>query len=204
MRRSPGTAALAVLSLALAFAPSVTIFSVMDRLFLTPLPVIDRLPRTMVVVGGGVIGCEYAAMFAAMRVGVTLVEGRPRLLQFLDEEIAERLRGAMHALGVTFLLGRTTKSIRRVEGRGIVTTLDDGAEIDAEKILASSGRSGATAGLGLEALGIEVDKRGTVKVDGDFRTTAPNIYAAGGGIGFPAPPPPSVGEGGVPVGPASR
>jgi|CZKU01.1.fsa_nt_gi NAD(P) transhydrogenase len=147
---------------------------------------IDRLPRTMVVVGGGVIGCEYAAMFAAMRVGVTLVEGRPRLLQFLDEEIAERLRGAMHALGVTFLLGRTTKSIRRVEGRGIVTTLDDGAEIDAEKILASSGRSGATAGLGLEALGIEVDKRGTVKVDGDFRTTAPNIYAAGDVIGFPA------------------
>src|ERR1019366_773858 len=67
---------------------------------------IDRLPKTMVVVGGGVIGCEYAAMFAAMRVGVTLVEGRPRLLQFLDEEIAERLRGAMHALGVTFLLGR--------------------------------------------------------------------------------------------------
>jgi NAD(P) transhydrogenase len=147
---------------------------------------IDRLPRTMVVVGGGVIGCEYAAMFAAMHVGVTLVEGRPRLLQFLDEEIAERLRGAMHALGVTFLLGRTTKSIRRVEGRGIVTTLDDGSEIDAEKVLASSGRSGATAGLGLEAVGVEVDKRGTVKVDNDLRTAVPSIYAAGDVIGFPA------------------
>jgi NAD(P) transhydrogenase len=147
---------------------------------------IDRLPQTMVVVGGGVIGCEYAAMFAAMRVGVTLVEGRPRLLQFLDEEIAERLRGAMHALGVTFLLGRTTKSIRRVEGRGIVTTLDDGSEVDAEKVLASSGRSGATAGLGLEGVGVEVDKRGTVKVDGDFRTAVPSIYAAGDVIGFPA------------------
>src|SRR5580700_9288375 len=131
---------------------------------------IDRLPRTLLIVGGGVIGCEYAAMFAAMGVAVTLVEGRPRLLQFLDEEIAERLRGAMQALGVTFHLGRTTKSVRRVEARGIVTTLDSGLEIDAEKVLASSGRSGASEGLGLEALGVEIDKRGTIKVDADFRT----------------------------------
>jgi NAD(P) transhydrogenase len=147
---------------------------------------IDRLPRTLVVVGGGVIGCEYAAMFAAMGVAVTLVEGRPRLLSFLDEEIAERLRGAMQALGVTFHLGRTTKSVRRTPGRGIVTMLDSGLEIDAEKVLASSGRSGRTEGLGLEAIGIEVDPRGAVKVDADFRTRAPNVYAAGDVIGFPA------------------
>ena len=147
---------------------------------------IDRLPRSLVVVGGGVIGCEYAAMFAAMRVAVTLIEGRPRLLPFLDEEIAERLRGAMQALGVTFQLGRTTKSVCRVPGRGIVTTLDDGREIDAEKVLASSGRGGWTAGMGLEAIGVEVDKRGTIKVDGDFRTAAPSVYAAGDVIGFPA------------------
>jgi NAD(P) transhydrogenase len=147
---------------------------------------IDRLPRSLVVVGGGVIGCEYAAMFAAMRVAVTLVEGRPRILSFLDEEIAERLRGAMQALGVTFHLGRTTKSIRRVSGRGIVTTLDDGREIDAEKVLASSGRGGWTAGMGLEAIGVGVDKRGTIKVDDDFRTAVPNVYAAGDVIGFPA------------------
>ena len=147
---------------------------------------IDRLPRSLVVVGGGVIGCEYAAMFAAMRVAVTLIEGRPRLLPFLDEEIAERLRGAMQALGVTFQLGRTTKSVCRVPGRGIVTKLDDGREIDAEKVLASSGRGGWTAGMGLEAIGVEVDKRGTIKVDGDFRTAAPSVYAAGDVIGFPA------------------
>jgi NAD(P) transhydrogenase len=147
---------------------------------------IDRLPKTMLVVGGGVIGCEYASMFAAMRVEVTLVEGRPRLLSFLDTEIAERLRGAMQALGVTFHLGRTTRSIARMPGRGIVTVLDDGQEIEAEKVLASSGRSGWTEGLGLEALGVEVDKRGTIKVDGDYRTAAPNIYAAGDVIGFPA------------------
>ena len=84
---------------------------------------IDRLPKSMLVVGGGVIGCEYASMFAAMRVNVTLVEGRPRLLPFLDSEIADRLRGAMQAMGVTFHLGQTTKRVQRVDGKGIVTTL---------------------------------------------------------------------------------
>ena len=147
---------------------------------------VDRLPKTMLVVGGGVIGCEYASMFAAMRVGVTLVEGRSRLLSFLDMEIAERLRGAMQALGVIFHLGELTTDIRRVPGRGIVTKLASGLEIAAEKVLASSGRSGSTEGLGLEALGVAVDKRGTIQVDGDYRTTVPNVYAAGDVIGFPA------------------
>jgi NAD(P) transhydrogenase len=147
---------------------------------------IDRLPKSMLIVGGGVIGCEYAAMFAAMRVKVTLVEGRPRLLSFLDTEIAERLRGAMQGLGVTFHLGTTTTSVRRVAGRGIVTTLSNGVEIDAEKVLASSGRSGWTEGMDLERIGVEVDKRGYVKVDADYRTRVPSIYAAGDVIGFPA------------------
>jgi NAD(P) transhydrogenase len=150
---------------------------------------IDRLPKSMVVVGGGVIGCEYASMFAALRVSVTLIEARPRLLSFLDSEIADRLRGAMQSLGVTFHLGRTTSRIRREPGRGIVTTLGDGpeaVEIDAEKVLASSGRSGWTGGLGLEVLGVAVDKRGTVQVDGDYRTAVESIYAAGDVIGFPA------------------
>jgi NAD(P) transhydrogenase len=140
----------------------------------------------MLIVGGGVIGCEYAAMFAAMRVTVTLVEARPRLLPFLDAEIAERLRGAMQALGVTFHLGQATARIRREPGRGIVTTLANGVEIEAEKVLASSGRSGWTEGLGLESLGVAVDKRGTIPVDGDYRTVVPSIYAAGDVIGFPA------------------
>ena len=147
---------------------------------------IDRLPKSMLVVGGGVIGCEYASMFAAMRVAVTLVEGRPRLLSFLDTEIAERLRGAMQSLGVTFHLGQTTKGVRRVEGRGIVTTLANGLEIAAEKVLASSGRSGWTEGMGLQEIGVQVDKRGYVAVDADYRTAVPNIYAAGDVIGFPA------------------
>ena len=146
---------------------------------------IADLPKTLVVVGGGVIGCEYASMFAAMQVKVILVEGRPRLLSFLDAEIAERLRGSMQALGVTFHLGRTTKAIRRVD-KQIVTTLDDGLELSADKVLASSGRSGWTDGLGLEGIGVQVDKRGAVKVDGDYRTAVQHVYAAGDVIGFPA------------------
>jgi NAD(P) transhydrogenase len=147
---------------------------------------IDRLPASMLVVGGGVIGVEYASMFAALHVKVTLVEGRPRLLPFLDGEMGERLRTAMQALGVDFHLGQTTKAIRRVEGRGIVTTLASGQEIAAEKVLASSGRSGRTEGLGLEEIGVVVDKRGYVAVDGDYRTAVPSVYAAGDVIGFPA------------------
>jgi NAD(P) transhydrogenase len=147
---------------------------------------IDRLPKSMLVVGGGVIGCEYASMFAAMRVQVTLVEGRPRLLPFLDAEIADRLRGAMQAMGVTFHLGQTTKSVRRVDGKGIVTTLASGLEIATDKVLASSGRSGWTEGLGLAEIGVQVDKRGYVSVDCDYRTAVPSIYAAGDVIGFPA------------------
>jgi NAD(P) transhydrogenase len=147
---------------------------------------IDRLPKSMLIVGGGVIGCEYASMFAAMRVEVSLVEGRPRLMSFLDTEIAERLRGAMQSLGVTFHLGQTTKGIRRVEGRGIVTTLASGQEITTEKVLASSGRSGWTEGMGLSDVGVGVDKRGYITVDEAYRTAVPNIYAAGDVIGFPA------------------
>ena len=147
---------------------------------------IDRLPGRMLIVGGGVIGVEYASMFAAMHVKVTLVEGRPRLLPFLDTEIAERLRGAMQTLGVDFHLGQTTQSIRRVEGSGIVTTLANGLEIAADKVLASSGRSGWTEGMGLDAIGVALDKRGYVTVDGDYQTTLPSVYAAGDVIGFPA------------------
>jgi NAD(P) transhydrogenase len=147
---------------------------------------IDRLPKSMLIVGGGVIGCEYASMFAAMRVEVSLVEGRPRLMSFLDTEIAERLRGAMQSLGVTFHLGQTTRGIRRVPGRGIVTTLASGQEIATEKVLASSGRSGWTEGMGLSDVGVVVDKRGYIAVDETYRTAVPNIYAAGDVIGFPA------------------
>jgi NAD(P) transhydrogenase len=147
---------------------------------------INRLPKTMTVLGAGVIGCEYASMFAAMHVKVTLVEGRPRLLPFLDLEMGERLRTALQSLGVDVRLDEQVKKVERVAGRGIVCTLGSGVEIESEKLLAASGRSGQTEGLGLEAIGVAVDKRGYVQVDGDYRTALPSVYAAGDVIGFPA------------------
>jgi NAD(P) transhydrogenase len=146
---------------------------------------IDRLPKTMVIIGGGVIGCEYASMFAALRVEVTLIESRPRLLSFLDFEMGERLRSALLSLGVDIRLGEQITDVRRVEGRGIVCTLASGPELEAEKVLGASGRSGRTDELALDALGVKTDKRGYVQVDADYKTGCPNVYAAGDVIGFP-------------------
>jgi NAD(P) transhydrogenase len=147
---------------------------------------IDRLPKTMTIVGAGVIGCEYATMFAAMRVNVTVIDGRGRLLPFLDLEMGERLRGAMTGLGVEFRMNATTKSVTRDRDRGIVCILDDGSEVVAEKLLFAAGRNGRTQELDLPAVGVLADKRGCVQVDDDYRTAAHNIYAAGDVIGFPA------------------
>jgi NAD(P) transhydrogenase len=147
---------------------------------------LDRLPKSMVIIGGGVIGCEYASMFAAMHVDVTLIEGRPRLLPFLDLEMGERLRSALSTLGVVVRLGEQYKSVSRVEGRGIVCALQSGVELECEKLLCASGRSGKTRDLNLEAIGVVLDKRGYVTVNEDYRTAAPNVYAAGDVIGFPA------------------
>ena len=146
---------------------------------------IDRLPKTMVIIGGGVIGCEYAAMFAAMHVKVTLIEGRPRLLPFLDFEMGERLRAALLGLGIDLRLGEQTIDVKRVALRGMVCALASGSEIVAEKVLGANGRSGRTEELGLDGIGVVTDKRGYVQVDDDYRTALPNVYAAGDVIGFP-------------------
>jgi NAD(P) transhydrogenase len=147
---------------------------------------IDRLPATMTILGAGVIGCEYASMFAAMRVKVTLVDGRPRLLPFLDLEMGDRLRGAMAGMEVDIRLNASSKKVERVKGRGIVTTLEDGQEIASEKLLFAAGRNGRTEDLELARVGVIADKRGYIKVDDDYRTTSKSIYAAGDVIGFPA------------------
>lgn len=147
---------------------------------------LDRLPKTMIVIGAGVIGCEYASMFAALGVKVTLLEGRSRLLPFLDHEMGERLRGALCGLGVTIRLDENYTSAERVPGQGIRVNLASGKSVVAEKLLVASGRSGRSEELELAKVGVEVDKRGYVKVDADYRTSAPNVYAAGDVIGFPA------------------
>ena len=147
---------------------------------------LDRLPETLTILGAGVIGCEYACMFAAMGVKVHIVESRGRLLPFLDLEIADRLREAMVDLGIDLRLGVSYTSVARDKERGIVTRLASGDEIASEKLLFAAGRSGATQGLGLEKLGVKVGSRGQVEVDADYKTAVRNIYAAGDVIGFPA------------------
>ena len=146
---------------------------------------IDRLPVTLCVIGGGVIGCEYACMFAALGVEVHLIDPRPALLPFLDAEMGERLGAAMSALGVRLHLERQLDDVARIDG-ALVTTLTSGAEIEADTVLVASGRSGNTGNLGLGDVGVEVDRRGYVVVDDDFRTAVPSIYAAGDVVGFPA------------------
>jgi NAD(P) transhydrogenase len=146
---------------------------------------IERLPSTLAVIGGGVIGCEYACMFAALGVEVHLIDPRAGLLPFLDPEMGERLAAAMTALGVRLHLERQLDHVSRTDG-GLVVELTSGAEIEADSVLVAAGRSGNTDGLRLEDVGVEVDRRGYVVVDGDYRTAVPSIYAAGDVVGFPA------------------
>ncbi|MEZ4311849.1 MAG: Si-specific NAD(P)(+) transhydrogenase [Polyangiaceae bacterium] len=146
---------------------------------------LDRMPESLTVMGGGVIGCEYASMFAAMGVSVTLIEPRDELLSFLDMEVSEALRVALVRLGVDVRLRTSGTEVKR-EGDRIVTVLSTGDRVASCKFLFAAGRSGATAQLGLEALGVKLGKRGYIEVDRSFRTNVPTISAAGDVIGFPA------------------
>ncbi len=146
---------------------------------------IDRLPTSLLVMGGGVIGCEYASMFAALGARVTLVEPRKELLGFLDADMSEALRSALVSMGVDVRLEDSAVEVRR-EGERIATRLGSGQVVASERLLFAAGRQGATAGLGLEALGVAVDARRFVVVDDEFRTAVPSIRAAGDVVGFPA------------------
>jgi NAD(P) transhydrogenase len=147
---------------------------------------LDRLPRSVTILGAGVIGCEYASIFAALDIPVQLVDPRPSVLPFLDEEIASRLLDAMGGLGVTSRLGQGWTRIARDPARGIVTTLADGSELIADQLLFTAGRSGNTSGLGLEHAGVRVGSRRYIEVDATFRTSVAHVYAAGDCVGFPA------------------
>jgi NAD(P) transhydrogenase len=147
---------------------------------------IDRVPASLTVLGGGIIGCEYASMFAALGVRVHLIEGRSGLLPFLDPEMGEHLRQAMTALGVDFRFGTRATKVRREAGSGLVCTLTTGDRVASEKVLVASGRVGDTETLDPASVGVATDERGHVLVDDDYRTTVAGIYAAGDVIGFPA------------------
>jgi len=147
---------------------------------------LERLPETLVVLGAGVIGCEYACMFAALGVKVRVVEARNALLPFLDTEMGERLRTAMENLGIGFTLGVKWKCVDRDPERGLFCELVDGQKLWCENLLFAAGRLGVTQDLGLEHLGVTADPRGYLKVDEHYRTEVPHVYAAGDVIGFPA------------------
>ena len=145
----------------------------------------DKVPRTMVVVGAGVIGIEYASMFAALGTRVTVVESRDRMLEFCDSEVVDALRFHLRDLSVTFRFGET---VERVETgpNGTLTTLRSGKRIVADTVMYSAGRQGSTDALDLAAAGLDADERGRIKVDAKFRTSVEHIYAVGDVIGFPA------------------
>jgi len=146
---------------------------------------IDRIPSSLTVLGGGVMGCEYASMFAVLGTDVHLVDPRERLLPFLDHEIVERLTDGMRALGVAFDLGERADTVARSDGR-LRVHLASGASIESAQVLVTSGRVGTVTGLGLEEVGVRTDERGRIEVDETFRTSVPSVFAAGDVIGAPA------------------
>jgi NAD(P) transhydrogenase len=147
---------------------------------------LTEIPRRLVVIGGGVIGCEYAGIFAALGVRVTLVNARERLLAQLDSDLSDALRVEMtRRLGVQVLLDSAVKEIS-VEGGLATVVLADGRAISADCVLYCAGREGNTRDLGLDAAGVRVNARGFITVDDRYRSTRPGIIAAGDVIGFPA------------------
>jgi NAD(P) transhydrogenase len=145
-----------------------------------------RVPRSLVVVGAGVIGIEYATIFSAMDVPVTLIEPRETFLDFIDREIIDEFVHDLRNRGMAVRLGVGVSRIERT-GNAVVTTLADGRVVRSDMLLYAAGRKGATDDLDLEKCGLAADNRGRLKVDGkSFQTEVPHIYAAGDVIGFPS------------------
>jgi NAD(P) transhydrogenase len=147
----------------------------------------EHIPQSLAVIGGGVIGCEYASVFIALGVKVVLVDGRDRLLPFLDAEISERLRTRLAALGMQFWFNeRPVKVSTRPTGVEAEIEMKSGKVLQAEAVLFAAGRRAAVDALSLEKAGLAVNDRGYLSVDENYCTAVPHIYAAGDVIGFPA------------------
>ncbi|MFY1632096.1 Si-specific NAD(P)(+) transhydrogenase [Solwaraspora sp. WMMB335] len=146
---------------------------------------LERVPQSMLVVGAGVIGIEYASMFAALGTEVTVVERRDRMLEFCDLEIVEALKYHLRDLAVTFRFGEEVASVQR-HPRGAVAVLESGKRIAADTVMYSAGRQGVAADLDLDRAGLQADSRGRIQVTANFQTTVEHIYAVGDIIGFPA------------------
>ena len=150
------------------------------------LTTLQELPRSMIVVGSGVIGTEYASMLALLRVQVTLVDQRPMLLDFVDQEITEALAYHMRDIGVILHLGEEVVSIAKTQSAKVCATFRSGKRVLADALLYAVGRQGATDKLGLENVGVKTDQRGRIVVNEYFQTAVPHIYAVGDVIGFPS------------------
>jgi NAD(P) transhydrogenase len=143
------------------------------------------IPRSMAVLGGGVIGVEYASIFSALGVKVTLIEAHPRILQFADVEIIDRLIHQLEAIGLKFILNDHLDKIE-TKGELVHLTLQNTGPLKFESSLIAAGRQSNVQGLGLEGTGVKLGERGLILVNEHYQTSIPNIYAAGDVIGFPA------------------
>jgi NAD(P) transhydrogenase len=145
-----------------------------------------QVPRTLIVVGGGVIGVEYACMFATLGVRVIIVEKRPRLLEFADTEMVEALSYHMRDRRATMRLNEEVESVEELPDGKVAANLVSKKRIIADALLYAVGRGGNVEPLDLPAAGLSADERGRIKVDADFRTSQPHIFAVGDVIGFPS------------------
>lgn len=147
---------------------------------------LNHTPRTLIIYGAGVIGCEYASIFCGLGVKVDLIDNRDRLLSFLDDEISDALSYHLRNSSVLIRHNEEYDKIEGLDNRGVVLHLKSGKKVKADALLWCNGRTGNTDGLGLENVGLEPNSRGQLSVDENYRTAVPNIYAVGDVIGWPS------------------
>jgi NAD(P) transhydrogenase len=147
---------------------------------------LDRIPRTMAAIGSGVIGSEYGCTFAALGAQVHIIDGRDKLLPFLDTEVSLALAAAMERTGITFHWNENVKQCVIAESGEVTLTFESGTSMTVDAVLVAAGRQSNTGTLNLPTAGVTTGKRGIIPVDAQFRTNVPHIYAAGDVIGFPA------------------
>jgi len=148
---------------------------------------IEELPRSMVVIGAGVIGIEYATIFSALDTAVTVIDPKSTMLDFIDKEIIEDFTYQLRDRNMKLLLGQKADKVEKLDNGKVQLTLDNGRHLVTDMVLFAAGRMGATDTLNLPAIGLEADNRGRLKVNPEtFQTSVPNIYAAGDVVGFPS------------------
>lgn len=147
---------------------------------------LEQIPKKLLVIGGGVIGIEYATIFKALDIDVTILEANENLLEFVDKEIVEELVHHLRDCNIHIRLNEKIKSIKKRADGKVVCSLKSGKSICVDTILYAAGRQGVTDDLSLEKVGIEADKRGRIAVNENYQTNVPHIYAAGDVIGFPS------------------